>query len=137
MLAERWTLRFHRESRQLSVYSLQVAKNGPKVRIHTGTGEYAMKVTVGNGRRILNSTKGNIPRLVEILGGATGKIVLNETALTGEYDFTLEWVQDVDSEAAGPSLTTALREQLGFRLDSVKRPIEVIVIDGIDRPSEN
>ena len=137
MLAERWNLRFHRETRELGVFSLQADKNGPKMRAHTGSGEYAMKVTAGNGRRILNSTKGNIPRLVEILSGATGKLVVNDTALTGEYDFTLEWVQDLDSEAAGPSLTTALREQLGLKLDSVKRPVEVIVIDGMDRPSEN
>ncbi len=137
MLAERWNLRFHRETRELGVQSLQVDKNGSKLRTYAGTGEYAMKVTTGNGRRILRSTKGNIPRLVEILSGATGKLVVNETALTGEYDFTLEWVQDLDSEAPGPSLTTALREQLGLRLDSVKRPVEVIVIDSIDRPSEN
>ena len=137
MLAERWNLRFHRETRQMGVYSLQIDKNGPKLRTYAGTGEYAMKVTAGNGRRILNSTKGNIPRLAEILSGATGKIVMNETALTGEYDFTLEWVQDLDSEAAGPSLTTALREQLGLRLDPANRAVEVIVIDGIDRPSEN
>ena len=136
MLEERWNLRFHRETRQLSVFALQIDKDA-KLRVHAGAGEYAMKVTNDNGRRILNSTKGNIPRLVEILSGATGKLVVNETGLTGEYDFTLEWVQDLDSEAAGPSLTTALREQLGLRLDSVKRPVEVVVIDGIDRPSEN
>jgi uncharacterized protein (TIGR03435 family) len=137
MLAERWNLRFHRETRQMDVYSLRVDKNGPKFGVHTGIGDYAMKVTPGEGRRTLRSTKGNIPRLVEILSGAIGKIVVNDTALTGEYDFTLEWVQDVDSEAAGPSLNTALKEQLGLRLDPVKRATEVIVVDRIDRPSDN
>jgi uncharacterized protein (TIGR03435 family) len=137
MLAERWNLRFHRETRRMEVYSLRVDKNGPKFGTYTGIGDYAMKVTAADGRRTLRSTKGNIPRLVEILSGALGKIVANDTALTGEYDFTLEWVQDVDSEAAGPSLTSALREQLGLRLEPVRRAIEVIVVDRIDRPSGN
>ena len=137
MLADRWNLRFHRETREMSVLSLHIAKGGPKLRIHTGPGDYAMKVSPENGRLTLNSTKGNIPRLVEILSGATGKIVMNDTALNDQYDFTLEWVQDLVSDAAGPSLSTALREQLGLELDSVKRPVEVIVIDNIDRPSEN
>jgi uncharacterized protein (TIGR03435 family) len=65
------------------------------------------------------------------------EIVINDTALNDDYDFALEWVQDVASEAAGPSLTTALRDQLGLTLESVKRPVGVIVIDKIARPSDN
>ena len=137
MLADRWQMLFHRETRPLSVYSLQISKGGPKLLIHTGSDDYAMKVTAMDGRQVLRSKKGNIPRLVEILSRATGKIVMNDTGLDREYDFTLEWVQDVASEASGPSLTTALQEQLGLKLESVKRPVEVIVVDRIARPSDN
>lgn len=78
-----------------------------------------------------------MPRLVEILSGFSGRVVSNDTGLGGEYDFTLEWIQDANATDSGPSLFTALREQLGLRLVSAERPAPVIVIDQIERPSEN
>lgn len=135
MLAERWQLRYHRETRNLRVYSL--VTDGSKLVPHTGPGEYGMKVERVGPRVILRSTRGNTQRLVEILGGFTGSVVSNDSALGGEYDFTLEWVQDAAVNDAGPTLFTALREQLGLRLVSAEKPAPVIVIDHIDRPSEN
>jgi uncharacterized protein (TIGR03435 family) len=64
-------------------------------------------------------------------------VVSNDSGLGGEYDFTLEWVQDAASTDSGPTLFTALREQLGLRLVSAQKPAPVIVIDHIERPSEN
>ena len=135
MLAERWQLRYHRETRSLRVYSL--VNDGSKLVQHTGPGEYGMKVELAGPRVILRSTRGNMGRLVEILRGYVGNVVTNDTGLGGEYDFTLEWVQDAASDAPGPSLTTALREQLGLRLVSAEKPAPVVVIDRIGRPSEN
>jgi len=86
---------------------------------------------------ILRSTKGNINRLVEILSRLTSRTVTNNTGLAGEYDFTLQWVPDQDIETEGAPLFTALQEQIGLKLESIKRPVEVIVIDRIERPSEN
>ena len=80
---------------------------------------------------------GSAERLIEILGGFVGNVVTNDTGLGGEYDFTLEWVQDPAATESGPSLFTAVREQLGLRLDSAEKPAPVIVIDQIERPSEN
>jgi uncharacterized protein (TIGR03435 family) len=137
MLAERWSLRFHRETRTLQVYSLVPSRNGTKLVQHSGPGEYAMKRELADGRMVLRSTRGNIGRLVEILSGLMGSLVIDGTGLSGEYDFTLEWVQDQNADAvAGPSLFTALQEQLGLRLESTKKPVETIVIDHIERPSE-
>ena len=76
-------------------------------------------------------------RMVEILGGFAGGVVSDDTGLGGEYDFTLECVQDAAANAAGPTLFTALREQLGLRLVSAEKPTPVIVVDHIERPSEN
>jgi len=135
MLAERWQLQYHRETRNLRVYSL--VNDGSKLVPHAGPGEYGMKVELAGPRVILRSTRGNMGRLVEILGGYVGNAVTNDTRLTGEYDFTLEWVQDPGSDAPGPSLTTAVREQLGLRLVSAEKPAPVVVIDRIERPSEN
>ena len=136
LLADRWHFRYHRETRELGVYSLAVVDASKLVR-HEGPGQYAMKVEPNAGRVVLRSTRGNIGRLVEILSGFSGRVVIDDTALSGEYDFTLEWVQDPSADAGGPTLFTALREQLGLRLDSVKRPMPVIVVDTIEQPSEN
>lgn len=134
MLTERWQLRYHRETRNLRVYSL--VNDGSKLVPHTGPGEYGMKVERAGPRVILRSTRGNMPRLTEILSGFTGSVVSNDSGLGGEYDFTLEWVQDAAATDSGPTLFTALRE-LGLRLVSAEKPAPVIVIDHIERPSEN
>ena len=135
MLAERWQLRYHRETRNLRVYSL--VNDSSKLVQHTGPGDYGMKVERAGPRVILRSTRGNMGRMVEILGGFTGSVVSNDTGLGGEYDFTLEWFQDAAANDPGPTLFTALREQLGLRLVSTEKLAPVIVIDHIDRPSDN
>ena len=135
MLAERWKLRYHRDTRNLRVNSL--VNEGSKLVPHTGSGEYSMKVELAGPRRILRSTRGNMGRLAEMLGGFVGSPVSNDTRLSGEYDFTLEWVQDAAANDTGPTLFTALREELGLRLVSAEKPAPVIVIDHIERPSEN
>jgi uncharacterized protein (TIGR03435 family) len=90
-----------------------------------------------DGRVRLRSTRGNIPRLVEILSGQLGELVVDRTGLSGEYDFTLEWEPNANDSAAGASLFTAVAEQLGLRLESGKRPMEAVVIDRIERPTED
>lgn len=135
MLADRWQFRYHRDTRNLRVYSL--VNDGSKLVPHTGPGEYGMKVERADPRVILHSTRGNMQRLVEILGGFIGTVVANDTGLGGEYDFTLEWVQDAAVQAPGPTMFTALREQLGLRLVPAEKATPVIVIDRIERPTEN
>jgi bla regulator protein blaR1 len=70
-----------------------------------------------------------------------GRAVINQTGLTGLYDVTLNWtpnrIADANPDASGPSLFTALQEQLGLRLVETKGPVEVVVIDRIERPTEN
>ncbi len=137
LLADRFGLKYHEETRQLRAYSLVAAKKGVKLLPSQLPGEYAMKITAEPGRQVLHSTKGNIPRLIEILSRLTGRIVSDETGLSAQYDFTLEWTPDQDTDGTGPSLFTALQEQLGLRLKPVKTAARVIVIDHIDRPSPN
>ena len=138
LLAERCRFSFHRETREIRVYSLVPAKDGPKVAAHSGPGEYAMRVQpVDDGRLRLRSRRGNMPRLAEILAGQVGELVVDRTGLSGEYDFTLEWAPALNESAGGASLFTALVEQLGLRLESGRRPMEAIVIDRIERPAED
>jgi len=138
VLVERCQFRFHRETREIRTYALLPSKNGPKVIAHTGPGEYSMRVQPADeGRLRLRSTRGNTRRLAEILTGQLGELVADRTSLSGEYDFTLEWTPNLNESAAGPSLFTALDEQLGLRLEAAKSAVQAIVIDRIERPSEN
>ena len=62
--------------------------------------------------------------------------VVDQTGLTGKYDLKLKWAPDTDP-SGGPSLFSAIKEQLGLKLISIKAPVEVLVIDHVERPSEN
>jgi bla regulator protein blaR1 len=106
-----------------------------------------------NGRGHLESTGTGIPFLVHVLSSQLGRTVVDKTGLTGNYDYTLQWTPDdvgtpmggdagpgkgdVSPDAGGPTLLTALEEQLGLKLESRKGTVDVIVIDHIDTPSDN
>ena len=137
LLEERFGFQSHEETREMRAYALVAAKKGARLVPSTGPGEYGMKRTMESGKQVLRSTKGNIPRLVEILSKLTGRTVTDQTGLTAQYDFTLTWVPDQESDSSGPSLFTALQEQLGLRLEPIKMATRVIVIDRIERPSAN
>lgn len=170
MLEERFKLAIHHESKDLPVYALLVAKNGPK--LHESAPSAAADTAppgplkpdgpqprhsirmMGRGDLTINST--NLDTFAEVLSRQLGRLVVNKTGLKGEYDFTLKWTPD-DSErggfggppggpdghaapppdAGGPSLFAALQEQLGLRIESQKGPVDTIVIDHVEKPSEN
>jgi uncharacterized protein (TIGR03435 family) len=89
--------------------------------------------------------------LANQLGQALGRSVIDKTELTGNYDFKLEWTPDegqgtmrapggdgpAAADAAGPSIFTAVQDQLGLKLESTKGPVEILVIDRAEKPSEN
>jgi len=151
VLAQRFALKCHFETKELPVYNLVVAKSGSKL---TPTAADAQKKyaasTHGENRRIRVEANG-IPMdfLVANLSQTLGRTVIDKTGLTGLYDFTLTYTSDpdagspasapaTDSDAAsGPSLFTAVEEQLGLKLESSRGPVPILVIDSITRPSEN
>jgi len=137
MLAERFGLKFHRERKEGSVYSLVLAKNGPKFREHAGDGRSGISASTEQGKTNISGTKITMARLAEYLSGQADRRVIDNTGLTGEYDFVVEWSPDETVASAQPSIFAALQEQLGLRLVSTIGPIETIVIDDVDRPSEN
>jgi uncharacterized protein (TIGR03435 family) len=137
MLVDRFKLKFHREVRQLPVYSLSIAKSGSKMTAHVGPGGPSGGTLVASGRATMRATAAPVSRLAENLSRAVGRTVLDNTGVKGLYDFTLEWAPDQSVESNGPSIFTALQEQLGLKLDATKGPVEVIVIDGAVRASEN
>ena len=77
-----------------------------------------------------------IANLAQFLSGQVGRTVIDKTGLAGKYDFQLTYAPDM-GDITGPSLFTALQEQLGLKLDSQKGPVEVVVIDSVEKASAN
>jgi uncharacterized protein (TIGR03435 family) len=96
-----------------------------------------MNTKSGLGTSRLIGTGVSMELLAGYVGNRLGRIVLDKTGLSDRYDFTLDWAPDQAPDSSAPSLVTALREQLGLRVESQKSPAEVLVIDSIDKPSEN
>ena len=143
LLAERFHLRAHRETRgQAPVYALVVDKTGPKI-TPARTGEESRLSALRNEITAQAVTLDEFARspLWTPIGE---RFVVNQTGLTGSYDFSLRWRSD-DLEEAGtvqggsdlPYLFDAIWEQLGLKVVDAKAPLEVLVIDHIERPSEN
>jgi uncharacterized protein (TIGR03435 family) len=149
LLAKRFRLRTHRQTKTGSVYSLVAAKNGPKLREHSGGGASGIGASSESGKADIAGTKATMARLAEYLSGQGGRPVIDNTGLRGEYDFRVEWAPDetaappgppagdLTAPLSGPSIFTALQEQLGLKLEATKGPIEIIVIDSVEKPSAN
>jgi uncharacterized protein (TIGR03435 family) len=144
LLADRFKLRVHAETRDLPMYTLSVDKNGPKV--HTRDAPLAINhdpfEMTGSGR--LKGTSVTATMLAKVLTNQLGHFVRDNTGFTGVFDFTLEWRPDSAEPGEGPeadaraSIFTAIREQLGFRLTSGRAAVEVIAIDHVEaRPTDN
>jgi uncharacterized protein (TIGR03435 family) len=137
LLADRFRFRYHRETRELQVYSLVVARGGPKLAAHSGEGEPSMSGHDGSGKISKSATNATMARPANTLGGELDRTVIDNTGLKGGYDFKLEWAPNPAADSVEPSLFTALQDQLGLKLESTKGPVEIIVIDSIEKPSEN
>jgi uncharacterized protein (TIGR03435 family) len=137
MFADRFHLRFHRESRELPVYSLVVAKGGPKLTAHSGGGDPVTGIHSRSGKERVNARKVSMKRLAEVLSQQTDRVVVDNTNLPGEYDFSLNWVSDLSADPEGASIFTAIQEQLGLKLESARVPAPIIVIDHVEKPDAN
>jgi bla regulator protein blaR1 len=145
LLADRFHLKFHRESKEMPVYALVVGKNGPKLKDTEGQ-QHGMK----GGRGVMTGMGASMEILARNLSQRLERMVIDRTGLTGFYDFKLEFTPDEaqvrapgDSTplpaagSSGPSLFTALQEQLGLKLETSKGPVEILEIDHAEKPSEN
>jgi uncharacterized protein (TIGR03435 family) len=138
LLADRFKLRLHRETRPATVYQLTVAPRGLKAKEADPSGDSG----TDNGRGRLTVLKSSMGRFAEVLSRQTDYPVVDRTNLPGLYDFVLEWTPE-EAHAAGdsappPSLFTAIQEQLGLKLQSGKVPIEFLAVQGAERlPTEN
>jgi uncharacterized protein (TIGR03435 family) len=144
LLRDRFHLQLHRESKMLPVYSLAIATGGVKSSGLQATQTPHRGVNAGSGMMLGEAA--SMPDLAYKLSRLLGRPVVNNTGLEGNYDFKLEWTPDPGPPAPdarpveapmGPSLFSAIQQQLGLRLEATKGPVDILVIDGVERPSEN
>jgi bla regulator protein BlaR1 len=144
LLANRFRLVVHQEAREQQVYELVVNRGGPKLRDATSS-LHARQQGLRMGRGEFTGTASPLSLLVNQLSQQLGRTVIDKTGLTGTYDFTLKWTPDAGTQApdsataeqSGPSIFTAVQEQLGLKLQSAKGPVEMIVIDHVEKPDAN
>lgn len=154
LLEDRFQLKAHRETKDLPIYALVPAKNGPRLRDSKGSACTTYDFgnpqsqeprhpcrTLNYGNRIVGG-KVSMKELADMLSQLPelGRRVVDKTGLTGTWDLDLQWAPagaGAGDQTSGPSIFTALPEQLGLRLESQKGPVEMFVIDRAEKPTEN
>jgi uncharacterized protein (TIGR03435 family) len=162
LLQDRFKLAVHRETRELPIYELTVAKGGPKLQPTACIQREPGDRTIAAGKAMgdycgfsgtfpgrYEATSGSMSDLSAALSGLLERIVVNKTGISGTFHLQLSYVPDDSTirlqdlpgvpppPADGPAIFTALQEQLGLKLESAKGPVEVLVIDHVETPSEN
>jgi uncharacterized protein (TIGR03435 family) len=138
LMAERFKLAIHRETRPIQAYVLEIGRNGSKLK--KGDGGVS---STDNGRGNLLVKNTTLDRFAEVLSRQMDLPVVNRTGLDGAFNVELRWTPENrqakpgDAPPDGPSIFTAIQEQLGLRLRAEKVPIEVLVIDHAEKPTEN
>jgi len=146
LLADRFKLAVHSETRQLPVYALVIAKNGARLQ---PAKDPDAGTSLSSRRGQLTAKGVSSAQLAQKFTGSLsdelGRIVIDETGLTGRYDLTLKWTPgsgpapmlNGEPDTSAPSIFTAIQEQLGLKLESTKGPVPVLVVDHAQLPSEN
>ena len=151
LLAERFQLKFHDDTKEMSAYLLTVSKTGPKMKASAGDPK-SLPGLFFRGLGVLTVTNASMVAFCNLMQTAVlDRPVVDQTALTGRYDFLLKWTPDESqfggmgikvpppSDAADvpPPLFTALPEQTGLKLDSGKAEVKVLMMDKVEKPSDN
>ncbi|QMV18483.1 TIGR03435 family protein [Granulicella sp. 5B5] len=150
VLVDRFHLKTHTEIKTLPVYEMIVAKGGPKLKVSAVPSDPANPDRPGLGNMNVHNTTiiatgVTLSELAGNLAFPLDRTVIDKTGLTGRYDFQLQWTPDnaangaADSGAADlpPDLFTAMQEQLGLRLQAAKGPVETLVVDHVEQPTQN
>jgi len=150
LIVERYKFTFHREKKELSVYALSVAKGGPKLPKSDGDPN-GLPGLFFRGLGDLNVRNANMGDFCGLMQNVVlDRPVVDQSGLTGRFDFTLKWTPD-DSQFGGaaahtppstdanppPNLYTAIQEQIGLKLEATKAPADVLIIDHVEKPSDN
>jgi uncharacterized protein (TIGR03435 family) len=141
LLADRFKLKLHHESKELSAYVISVGKTAPKLFPPKDGETHSIRFAqqMGPNQKPVSyrviATRFTLTQLTDIFARQMGSIIVNQTGLDGEFDFTLDLTPDEErpSPVDPTLLITAMREQLGLTLKSQKSPVDVLVIDGAEK----
>lgn len=143
ILVERFGLRTHTEKREMGVYAITVARGGPKLEKSKSNpnGSMSENDNDNGGQRTMSVKNAAVGDFALVMKYAADRPVVDQTGLTGRYDFQLKWTID-DSKAptdgtAASGLFTAVQEQIGLKLELTKASAEVLVVDEVERPAAN
>ncbi len=175
LLADRFQMTFHKETREMPIYALVVAKSGLKMQASTGNADFGDDLKKrpepgpgrgrggqglggggGEGIRMsrgeLNGANVKVAMIADQLSRIVGRSVIDKTGLTGSYDFNLKYLPEgaapmgrgpesaeasAPSDSQMPSIFAAVQEQLGLKLEGQKGPVDLYIIDRLEKPSEN
>jgi uncharacterized protein (TIGR03435 family) len=138
LLAERFELKLHSETKEMRVYLMEPARTGLKL-----TASKAPRTTMSMGPGHLTMGKATPAQMAALLSSVLNRPVLDRTGAGGEFDFVLESPDIMTGrmqsgeDVSGPSIFTAVEEQLGLKLESSKGPIETLIVDHVVKPAEN
>lgn len=137
LLADRFQLKVRRETREMPIYVLVVGKDGSKLKPPAGeTG--STNTNSSNGKTKIVGKGAPVASLAQIIGQQLRRPVVDKTDLTGLFDFEANWFNaNAPTDEVGPSVFTALQEQLGLKLESARGPVDVLLIESVQQPSEN
>ena len=139
MLRDRFSLQLHMQKKEMSVYYLIAGQGSPKLKRTGAAIGPATQMRDAKGQ--MWATQFDMGLFARYLGGEMGFPVIDQTGLTGVYDFELSWNPDDAKPGAGtdagPSMVTAIKEQLGLQLKRGKGEVEVVVVDSAEKPSTN
>ena len=135
LLEDRFKLALHREIREEPVYELVVARSGSKLKMASADERAGFEMTTGR----IHSMAVPLEYLATNLGYLLGRQVMDKTGLTGKYSYTITYTPEdaAPADADGPSIFTAVQEQLGLKLESSKGRVELFMIDHVEKPSAN
>ena len=142
LLADRFHLEVHRETREMAGFALVTAKNGPRMARTKATDGGSHSNGTNTHLTVQNMT---MTKFAERLSRTRdiGKPVVDRTGLTGGFDFELDWMPEprgassVPADDDRPSIYTALEERLGLKLEATKVPVQTVIVDAADKPGEN
>lgn len=144
LVADRFALTFHRDKRELSIYAIRIAKSGPRLAKNVSNPNGLPDFTIGRRElRFRNAAMAEFAGILQGAGSIVDRPVVDQTGLgSTRYDFVLKWTPETsqpptDNADAPPGFFTAFQEQLGLKLEPIKAPAEVLVIDHVERPSAN
>lgn len=141
LLAQRFQLQVHRETRDLPIYALVIAKSGSKVIEGNAPSPGGSAAGIRAGCGEITGTLTSMANLAVYLERQLRRPVADRTGLSGSYNFQIDWMPDsgpcLAADPDAPSIFTALEEKLGLKLESTKGPVEVIVVDHAEKADEN